>query len=158
MRYLVRIAQSPVADPETWLCGPEPPNQTPPPSPLAPQHHQSPLQSTSPTPTEPPPVLPLSRLSSVCQSPTPWRIPCSLYPSLFPTGFARAGPVPGFQGDTLLLAFIDLRQVGLCFFPPLFLFFHSSFSLSSVFSCLPLSIPPFFHLFSLSPTPPVPTP
>ncbi|KTG42980.1 hypothetical protein cypCar_00001449, partial [Cyprinus carpio] len=25
--------------------------------------------------------------------------------------FARAGPVPGFQGDTLLLAFIDLRQV-----------------------------------------------
>ncbi|GAA6104327.1 exocyst complex component 6B isoform X3 [Tachysurus ichikawai] len=24
--------------------------------------------------------------------------------------FARAGPVPGFQGDTLLLAFIDLRQ------------------------------------------------
>uniref|UniRef100_A0A8C2F100 Exocyst complex subunit EXOC6/Sec15 C-terminal domain-containing protein n=1 Tax=Cyprinus carpio TaxID=7962 RepID=A0A8C2F100_CYPCA len=58
-----------------------------------------------------PPVLPLSRLSSVCQSPAPWRIPCSLYPSLFPTGFARAGPVPGFQGDTLLLAFIDLRQL-----------------------------------------------
>uniref|UniRef100_A0A8C5WZL4 Exocyst complex component 6B n=1 Tax=Laticauda laticaudata TaxID=8630 RepID=A0A8C5WZL4_LATLA len=28
--------------------------------------------------------------------------------------FARSGPVPGFQGDTLLLAFIDLRQVGLC--------------------------------------------
>uniref|UniRef100_A0A8C5SWY7 Exocyst complex component 6B n=1 Tax=Laticauda laticaudata TaxID=8630 RepID=A0A8C5SWY7_LATLA len=27
--------------------------------------------------------------------------------------FARSGPVPGFQGDTLLLAFIDLRQVGL---------------------------------------------
>ncbi|KAK3567718.1 hypothetical protein QTP86_022680, partial [Hemibagrus guttatus] len=26
-------------------------------------------------------------------------------------GFARAGPVPGFQGDTLLLAFIDLRQL-----------------------------------------------
>ncbi|CAM4520594.1 unnamed protein product [Leuciscus chuanchicus] len=25
--------------------------------------------------------------------------------------FARAGPVPGFQGDTLLLAFIDLRQL-----------------------------------------------
>lgn len=32
----------------------------------------------------------------------------------FPTGFARAGPVAGFQGDTLLLAFSDLRQVGLC--------------------------------------------
>uniref|UniRef100_A0A674AE69 Exocyst complex component 6B-like n=1 Tax=Salmo trutta TaxID=8032 RepID=A0A674AE69_SALTR len=29
--------------------------------------------------------------------------------------FARAGPVPGFQGDTLLLAFSDLRQVSLCF-------------------------------------------
>uniref|UniRef100_A0A669BQG9 Exocyst complex component n=1 Tax=Oreochromis niloticus TaxID=8128 RepID=A0A669BQG9_ORENI len=28
--------------------------------------------------------------------------------------FARAGPVAGFQGDTLLLAFSDLRQVGLC--------------------------------------------
>uniref|UniRef100_A0A671VB18 Exocyst complex component n=1 Tax=Sparus aurata TaxID=8175 RepID=A0A671VB18_SPAAU len=27
--------------------------------------------------------------------------------------FARAGPVAGFQGDTLLLAFSDLRQVGL---------------------------------------------
>ncbi|KAK1890015.1 Exocyst complex component 6, partial [Dissostichus eleginoides] len=26
-------------------------------------------------------------------------------------GFARAGPVAGFQGDTLLLAFSDLRQV-----------------------------------------------
>uniref|UniRef100_A0A8C6XDU4 Exocyst complex component n=1 Tax=Naja naja TaxID=35670 RepID=A0A8C6XDU4_NAJNA len=25
--------------------------------------------------------------------------------------FARSGPVPGFQGDTLLLAFIDLRQL-----------------------------------------------
>ncbi|TRZ08964.1 hypothetical protein HGM15179_018143 [Zosterops borbonicus] len=24
--------------------------------------------------------------------------------------FARSGPVPGFQGDTLQLAFIDLRQ------------------------------------------------
>lgn len=113
-----------------------------------PQTTKVPLQSTSPAPTEPPPVLPLSWLSSVCQSPTPWRIPCSLYPSLFPTGFARAGPVPGFQGDTLLLAFIDLRQVGLCFFPTLFLFFSSSFPLSSVFSCLPLSIPS-FHVFSL---------
>ncbi|KAJ6658600.1 hypothetical protein lerEdw1_019988 [Lerista edwardsae] len=28
--------------------------------------------------------------------------------------FARSGPVPGFQGDTLQLAFIDLRQVRLC--------------------------------------------
>uniref|UniRef100_A0A3Q2YGG1 Exocyst complex component 6B n=1 Tax=Hippocampus comes TaxID=109280 RepID=A0A3Q2YGG1_HIPCM len=28
-------------------------------------------------------------------------------------GFARAGPVAGFQGDTLLLAFSDLRQVEL---------------------------------------------
>uniref|UniRef100_A0A8C9NRE7 Exocyst complex component n=1 Tax=Serinus canaria TaxID=9135 RepID=A0A8C9NRE7_SERCA len=27
--------------------------------------------------------------------------------------FARSGPVPGFQGDTLQLAFIDLRQVSL---------------------------------------------
>ncbi|XP_069488400.1 exocyst complex component 6B [Ambystoma mexicanum] len=26
-------------------------------------------------------------------------------------GFARSGPVPGFQGDTLQLAFIDLRQL-----------------------------------------------
>ncbi|KAJ4949722.1 hypothetical protein JOQ06_021231 [Pogonophryne albipinna] len=26
-------------------------------------------------------------------------------------GFARAGPVAGFQGDTLLLAFSDLRQL-----------------------------------------------
>ncbi|RXM32039.1 Exocyst complex component 6B [Acipenser ruthenus] len=32
--------------------------------------------------------------------------------------FARSGPVPGFQRDTLLLAFIDLRQVGLCLFAP----------------------------------------
>ncbi|XP_055522293.1 exocyst complex component 6B-like [Leucoraja erinacea] len=29
--------------------------------------------------------------------------------------FASSGPVPGFQGDTLQLAFIDLRQVSLCF-------------------------------------------
>lgn len=30
--------------------------------------------------------------------------------------FARSGPVPGFQEDTLQLAFIDLRQVSLCVF------------------------------------------
>lgn len=44
--------------------------------------------------------------------------PSPLLSSLFfPTGFARAGPVAGFQGDTLLLAFSDLRQVGLCLHP-----------------------------------------
>uniref|UniRef100_A0A3B3HN98 Exocyst complex component n=1 Tax=Oryzias latipes TaxID=8090 RepID=A0A3B3HN98_ORYLA len=42
--------------------------------------------------------------------------------------FARAGPVAGFQGDTLLLAFSDLRQVGLCLLPgPLSFFFLFSF-------------------------------
>ncbi|KAL2079717.1 hypothetical protein ACEWY4_025461 [Coilia grayii] len=34
--------------------------------------------------------------------------------------FARAGPVPGFQGDTLLLAFIDLRQTKFTPHPPPF--------------------------------------
>ncbi|KAG9345802.1 hypothetical protein JZ751_008947, partial [Albula glossodonta] len=63
--------------------------------------------------------------------------------------FARAGPVPGFQGDTLLLAFIDLRQVGLCFFPflPFFLLFPSPFS--SVFLLFTPTPPP---------QPPPPTP
>uniref|UniRef100_A0A4W5K8G6 Uncharacterized protein n=1 Tax=Hucho hucho TaxID=62062 RepID=A0A4W5K8G6_9TELE len=42
-------------------------------------------------------------------------------PIKFQEWFARAGPVPGFQGDTLLLAFSDLRQVSLCFS----LFYHS---------------------------------
>uniref|UniRef100_A0A8B9V8I2 Exocyst complex component n=1 Tax=Anas zonorhyncha TaxID=75864 RepID=A0A8B9V8I2_9AVES len=35
----------------------------------------------------------------------------AFYPLFFPTEFARSGPVPGFQGDTLQLAFIDLRQL-----------------------------------------------
>ncbi|TSL34635.1 Exocyst complex component 6B [Bagarius yarrelli] len=47
---------------------------------------------TTKTPSNPPPLPPLNLPLS-----SPW--------------FARAGPVPGFQGDTLLLAFIDLRQL-----------------------------------------------
>uniref|UniRef100_A0A8C7DG55 Exocyst complex component 6B n=1 Tax=Oncorhynchus kisutch TaxID=8019 RepID=A0A8C7DG55_ONCKI len=51
--------------------------------------------------------------------------------------FARAGPVPGFQGDTLLLAFSDLRQVSLC----LSLLYHSlSFLLASLLLHLSLYI------------------
>uniref|UniRef100_A0A8B9VC58 Exocyst complex component n=1 Tax=Anas zonorhyncha TaxID=75864 RepID=A0A8B9VC58_9AVES len=53
----------------------------------------------------------LSSLSSVCQSPCPWLVKGAFYPLFFPTEFARSGPVPGFQGDTLQLAFIDLRQL-----------------------------------------------
>ncbi|CAF94048.1 unnamed protein product, partial [Tetraodon nigroviridis] len=78
-------------------------------------------------------------------------------------GFARAGPVAGFQGDTLLMAFSDLRQVGLClprgplsfvflvFFYLLFACFilspfpHSSSS-SFTFFALPLSIWSFLRL------------
>lgn len=34
-----------------------------------------------------------------------------LFSKFFKTVFASSEPVPGFQGDTLQLAFIDLRQV-----------------------------------------------
>lgn len=60
----------------------------------------------------------------------------------FPTGFARAGPVAGFQGDTLLLAFSDLRQVGLCL---------PRGPLSFVFSFFFLPPPRLFHPFSYPP-------
>ncbi|KFO21093.1 Exocyst complex component 6B [Fukomys damarensis] len=66
------------------------------------------------TPKKLGPPLPqplLSSLSSVCQSPCPWLVKGAFYPLFFPTEFARSGPVPGFQEDTLQLAFIDLRQL-----------------------------------------------
>lgn len=75
----------------------------------------------------------------------------------FPTGFARAGPVAGFQGDTLLLAFSDLRQVGLClrrgplsfgfFFFPVTVFFFFFTSPLSFFQPPPPPPPPLFVLF-----------
>lgn len=72
----------------------------------------------------------------------------------FPTGFARAGPVAGFQGDTLLLAFSDLRQVGLCL-PrgPLSFIFSFCVFFFFIFLFTPLS---FFSASSSSPPLPCP--
>lgn len=66
----------------------------------------------------------------------------------FPTGFARAGPVAGFQGDTLLLAFSDLRQVGLCLPRGPLSFIFSFCVFFSLFFYLP------HYLFFLPPPPP----
>lgn len=76
----------------------------------------------------------------------------------FPTGFARAGPVAGFQGDTLLLAFSDLRQVGLCLRrgPLSFVFFFLLLFflyLSPIFFSNPLPPPSIFPPSSYPPLP-----
>ncbi|TNM93694.1 hypothetical protein fugu_001870 [Takifugu bimaculatus] len=68
-------------------------------------------------------------------------------------GFARAGPVAGFQGDTLLLAFSDLRQVGLCLPRGPLSFVFSLFSTSSLppssFLRSPTHPPPSLSLYCI---------